>query len=156
MPLPGSVMRAAHRLRLGLLALRRPLTLGVRVLVRDADGRVLLIRHSYVPGWHMPGGGVGKGESASAAGLRELREEAGITAEGPLRVLSLHARLRPWASDHVAVLAAERWSGTPKPDGVEVVEAAFFAPDALPPDTSPATRRRLAEILGGAAPAEHW
>ncbi len=156
MSLAGPVMRLVNGLRQRLLALRKPLTLGVRVLVRDEAGRVLLVRHSYIAGWHMPGGGVSKGESASDAGLRELREEAGILADGPLRVLSFHARLRPWASDHVVVLEAVRWTGTPKPDGLEIVEAAFFPPDALPPDVNRATLRRLAEILEGREAAEHW
>lgn len=136
--------------------MRRPVTLGVRVLVRDELGRVLLVRHSYVPGWHMPGGGVGRGESVSQAGLRELREEAGIEAESPLRIVSLHARMRPWASDHVVLLEARRWRGEPRANGWEIVETGFFPMDALPSGTTLATRRRLAEILEGADHAEHW
>lgn len=153
---PHVLVRLVHRLRIAALAVRRPLTLGVRLLVRDEAGRVLLIRHSYVDGWHMPGGGVGKGESIQAAGLRELREEVGLIAEGVPRLVSFHARLRPWASDHVAVLEVAPWSGTARVDGIEVVEARFFALDALPDDTSPATRRRLAELTGGLGGDEHW
>ncbi|HYC01960.1 MAG TPA: NUDIX domain-containing protein [Azospirillaceae bacterium] len=147
--------RPAHLLRLGLSRLHHPLTLGVRVLVRDGEGRVLLLRHSYVKGWHLPGGGVDRRESVPAAAARELREETGLVAEGAPRILSLHARLRPWASDHVALVAVERWSGTLRVDGLEIAEAGFFPLDALPAETTPATLRRLAE-LGRNSPAEHW
>ena len=36
----------------------RGLTLGVRALVVDGQGRIFLVKHSYVSGWHLPGGGV--------------------------------------------------------------------------------------------------
>ncbi|HYE50266.1 MAG TPA: NUDIX domain-containing protein [Azospirillaceae bacterium] len=150
------LFRTAHRLRLSWQRLRRPVTLGVRVLVRDGDGRVLLVRHSYVAGWHLPGGAVDRGESVLQAGARELREEVGLEALPPLRLLSLHARLRPWASDHVALVLVESWRGAVRVDGMEIVEAGFFDPAALPADTTPATRRRLAEAADGSGPAEHW
>src|ERR1700688_93230 len=62
----------------------RGLTLGVRAVVIDGSGRVFLIVHSYVPGWHLPGGGVEIGETAAVALARELREEGNIElAEQP-------------------------------------------------------------------------
>lgn len=138
----------------------RPLTMGVRALLIDesdpAAPRVLLIRHSYVGGWHMPGGGVAKGETLAEAMKREVREEVGLVVEGAVQLLGVCARFRHGASDHVAVFAVRGWSGVPKADGVEIVEARFFPVDRLPADLSPATGRRLSEFLERRPLAERW
>src|SRR5215475_13191135 len=81
----------------------RGLTLGVRAVVVDGQGRVFLVRHSYVAGWHLPGGGVEPGETLTAALARELAEEGNIMlAEAPaLHGMFFNSRVS--RRDHVAV-----------------------------------------------------
>ncbi len=159
MPNPLNPLRLAWRARNAWHRVARPLTMGVRAIIvepREDGDRVLLIRHSYVAGWHLPGGGVGKGETLVEAMKREVREEVGLTVESAAQPLGMYARFRSGASDHVAVFVARSWSGRPKADGFEIIEAAFFPLDRLPEDTTPATRQRLAEYRGLVPLTEHW
>ncbi|CAO3407941.1 NUDIX domain-containing protein [Azospirillum largimobile] len=154
------LLRIAWSLRGIWHRVARPLTIGVRAIILDesdpACPRVLLIRHSYVGGWHFPGGGVGRGETLSDAMRREVREEVGLIADRPAQPFGIYARFRNGASDHVAVFVVRGWSGQPKADGMEIVEARFFPMDRLPAELSPATGRRLQEFLGHQPVAERW
>ncbi|MCK0210091.1 NUDIX domain-containing protein [Starkeya koreensis] len=137
--------------------LTRSVTLGVRAVVIDEAGNVLLLRHSYVPGWHLPGGAVDPGESAEAAVIRELHEETAVTPLAPPRLHGLMLNRHLAARDHVAVYVVTHFAqGVPRVPNREIVEIGFFPPDALPEDTSPATRRRIEEVLAGAPVAAHW
>ena len=135
----------------------RAMTLGVRALVIDDRGRIFLIRHSYISGWHMPGGGVEAGETLSQALARELREEGNIELTAPPHFQGMFFNTRVSRRDHVAlfVVRAFRQSAMPKPNH-EIVAHGFFAIDSLPNDTSAATRARIAEVLGGAPVSERW
>jgi ADP-ribose pyrophosphatase YjhB (NUDIX family) len=135
----------------------RGLTIGVRALVADEMGRVFLVKHSYVAGWHLPGGGVEAGESLMAALERELREEGNIEITAPPRLFAVYFNRRISRRDHVALYLVRsfRQSATPQPNR-EIVAHGFFAADSLPQDTTRGTRARIAEVFGEQIAAELW
>lgn len=158
--------KLVRRLRLQGLARRgahlywrfaRPMTLGVRAALIDAERGVFLIRHGYTTGWHMPGGGVEVGETGLEALARECEEEGNILFEEEPVLHGLFHNSHVSRRDHVAVYVVRRFRQTaPRAPDREIAEARFFALDALPPDMSPGTARRLREILHGAPPAPRW
>lgn len=136
--------------------LARGKTLGVRAVATDAGGRVLLVRHTYLPGWWLPGGGVDRGETTQAAVVRELREEAGLIARSAPRLVSIHSNERFFPGDHVAVFLIDASDpGEPTSRG-EIAEIGWFPPAALPPDVNRGCRARLAEIFDGAPVSDLW
>lgn len=147
------VQRAVH----GAARFTRPMTLGVRAVLLDPEDQVMLVRHSYVPGWHCPGGGVEPGETAQDAMRREVREEANVEIEGAVVLHGLFFNNHVSRRDHVAVYVARQWRQTaPRTRDWEILEAGLFARDALPQGTTAATRRRLAEVLDGRDVAPTW
>jgi len=135
----------------------RGLTVGVRAVILDGEGRVFLVKHSYVSGWHFPGGGVETGETLLTALERELREEGNIELTAPAVLHGIFFNRRISRRDHVAlyIVRSFRQIGPPQPNR-EIVAHGFFATDALPADTSRATRERIAEVLTGRAASEIW
>lgn len=135
----------------------RGMTLGVRGFVLDELGRVFLIRHSYVAGWHLPGGGVETGETFREALTRELEEEGKIALEGAAPLFGLYWNRNASRRDHVALYLVRhfRQTETPVPNR-EIVEHGFFALSELPAETTPATRRRIAEVMQGATVSDYW
>ena len=135
----------------------RAATLGARAMVIDGQGRVFLVKHSYVAGWHLPGGGVETGETFLKALTRELAEEGNIVMTAPPVLHGVFFNQRTSRRDHVALYIVRefRQDTAPQPN-YEIVEHGFFSPGALPDGTSRATRARIAEVFGGAAVSEVW
>lgn len=136
----------------------RGVTLGVRTLVIDGENRVLLVRHGYAPGWHLPGGAVDPGETIADAALRELVEETGVAGEA--RGLALHGVFFNPAfggRDHVVVFRVTRFvRGLAPAPNREIVERGWFPLDALPEGVTGATLRRLAEVEGRTELSHRW
>jgi 8-oxo-dGTP pyrophosphatase MutT (NUDIX family) len=135
----------------------RGMTLGVRAVVLDGDNRVFLVRHSYVSGWYLPGGGVEVGETLSESLRRELMEEGRIELTGEPGLHGVFLNEHVSRRDHVAVYVIRqfRQDRLPEPNR-EIVECGFYDAGALPDDTTPGTRRRIAEVLDGKAPIATW
>ena len=136
---------------------QRGMTLGVRGLVLDGDRRVFLIRHTYVPGWQLPGGGVEVGETMLEALDRELSEEGNIRLSAPPRLHGVFYNPTASTRDHVALFVAEQYAQPALPAANhEIAACGWFALDALPEKTTPGTRRRIDEVMSGTAPSPRW
>lgn len=159
---PGLNQRGWPRIRNRLFHLyflaRRPMTLGVRIAVHDRPSNsVLLVRHTYVPGFQLPGGGVEAGETMHQAMERELLEEANVASLQAPRLVSMHYNRSVSRRDHVALFVTEHYvrHGPKQPDR-EIAEAGFFRIDDLPAETTDATRRRIVELFHGGDTSPYW
>ena len=144
-----TVLRPLHRQTRGM-------TLGARIAAIDGESRVMLVRHSYAPGWILPGGGVERGETVFEAAVRELREEAGIVAEEEPHLHGFFSNHEKFPGDHIACFVLRRFVRRPFTPNAEIIAAEFFAADRLPADTTEGSKRRIGEILFGRPVAQHW
>lgn len=151
-------MRIRHFLFHSYFLLRRPMTLGVRAVVHDAArNSVFLVRHTYVPGWQLPGGGVERGETFGQALEKELREEGNIVLTGQPELFALYKNAHASPRDHVALYVCRTFRQTePRLPDREIAECGFFPLDDLPEGTTPSTKRRLQETLHGLEPLPLW
>lgn len=160
---PAMWVRNPLRHRLGQMSI------GVCAIVfRGGDGdradgagrQVLLVRHSYRPGWCLPGGGLKRGEAPAAALARELREEVGLELTVPPKLFQVY--LHAWFGmfDYPLLYLVDGDAGTRGAarltGDLEIVELGWFPARDLPAETEPGARRRIAEWLGDAAPAASW
>jgi 8-oxo-dGTP pyrophosphatase MutT (NUDIX family) len=151
-PVHRAGLRLAHHIRLRWWRLRKPKLAGCRILALDHEGRILLVRHSYGSGfWMPPGGGIGRGEDPVAAACRELLEEVGCLLQWAMRLDSIEDRLH--GSGNSVHIVAGLTLDAPRPDRREIMEAAFFAPHALPEPMTTPLRAQLPVWLTAATAA---
>lgn len=137
--------------------LQRALTLGAQGIVLAADNRVLLVRHTYKPGWCFPGGGVERRETVMTTLGRELQEECGVVIDQTPELFGVYSNERVFPGDHVVLYVVRHWHRTRIPAPNAEIEAQdFFAAIPPPAGCAPSTLARLSELFSGAARAEHW
>ena len=137
--------------------LSRGLTMGAQGIVIAPGPKVLLVRHGYRPGWHLPGGGVEYNETVLAALYRELEEEAGIVPAEPPLLHGIFGNFAIFPGDHVAVFIVRDWrQPSPPAPTREIAEHRFFGLDELPDGLAAGARRRLGEVFEGRQVGESW
>ncbi len=107
----------------------RPVRMGVRVMLIQ-DNQVLLIQHTYLKGWFMPGGGLNRNESLEQAARREAKEETGADL-GEVSLLGIFTNYLQWKTDHTVVFLCKDFNITSKSD-YEIAEMKFFPLNDLP------------------------
>ncbi len=147
--------RTIEPVRLAYRFFRRPLSLGVRGLILDTDNRVLLVRHTYLPGWFFPGGGVKRRESVLDGLHRELKEEVGVRPTVTAELFGLYSNSFGYRSDHVALFVVREFVHNPRPNA-EIAEWGFFTFDDLPSGVGEGTQTRLREYRGEVEKRFDW
>lgn len=153
MKLARAARDATFRLFMTIRAIWAPTAMGVAGAVIDDQGRILLVRHRYNPGWRLPGGGVNRGEPPQEAVLRELREEVGLSG-GHAEFFGLYVRKAGWATAVIAVYRIRGAQVNFRPN-LEIKEICYAAPGTVPEGCTPAARKRLMELAGQAL-SPYW
>lgn len=136
--------KIAYQLMMLRRILLRPLTLGVKImLVRDEQ--VLLVRHTYLSGWFLPGGGVKRSETLEEAARREAWEELGAKLE-EVRLFGIYSNIRSYRNEHIIVFICDSFTLSDKQD-YEIAESAFFPFQSPPPNINNGSHSRLKEYL---------
>lgn len=154
---PGLARALFNRTLHTYFLMRRGLTIGVRAIVRSGDGKFLLVRHTYTPGWHFPGGGVEKGETTEQALRNELLQETGLKLVGKPVLHGVFHNNGVNKRDHVlAYLCDASGIAANKSRSMEIAEIRYFDFADLPRDTDPGKVRRMREIVEGIVQGECW
>ncbi|RWX78662.1 NUDIX domain-containing protein [Neorhizobium lilium] len=136
--------------------LTRGMTMGVRAACFDNSGRIFLVRHTYVPGWYMPGGGMERGETALEALAKELREEGNLVASSEPELFHVYYNRNASPRDHVLFYRVTVEQTAPRSPDREIAESGFFSLDSLPDGVTAATLRRLQELQGEVERSDYW
>jgi 8-oxo-dGTP pyrophosphatase MutT (NUDIX family) len=116
------------------------------------DNKVLLVKHTYRPGWFFPGGGIKKGEPHHDAALRELREETGIIAN-KVSLFGTYVYKGEGKYDNVICFLCKDFEEGNRTEDTEIGEARWFDINDLPIDVFPGTERRIDEYRSGTYPS---
>lgn len=131
------VLTGVHQLVKASWFVRRPRVYGAHAIALTPERKLILVLLRYARGWRPPGGGRRRDEEPREAGLRELREEIGMTAHGRVRLACELDRRIAYRRDLQSLLIVEDVLYTP-PRWSWEVERIIEAPiDDLPAGMSP-------------------
>ena len=138
---------AFQQVRRAIWFVARPQVRGVLAVPLTPEGRVVLVRLTYARGWHLPGGGVKKGETPEDAVIRELEEEIGLEAHGGMLHVSAfdHRPDRRRGTSDLFLLRDARYN--PR-RSLEIEEVAAFDRSDLPAGVTPLTREKIEDAFG--------
>lgn len=134
----------------------RGMTMGVRAACFNAQGEIFLVRHTYVPGWYLPGGGMEHRETALEALVKELREEGNLVMTEKPDLVNVYYNRRASKRDHVLFYRVNVEQTAPRLPDREIAESGFFPLDKLPDEVTDATLRRLRELSGEEVLSDYW
>jgi 8-oxo-dGTP pyrophosphatase MutT (NUDIX family) len=141
----GYLLRIAFLLKNLWFWVMRPVILGVRMILVQ-DGEVLLVRHTYMAGWHFPGGAMNRWETPLEAAAREAREEAGAELLEPPTLVGIISNFSGGKSNHVAIYLCHKFRLGRATDRWEIAECKLFALDALPSQLNASARELLHDL----------
>ena len=152
--MPSLSSKTIFRLSTLCRAILSPVDFGALAVVEQA-GKVVLVRHFYAAGWHLPGGGVKRGEPPAQAVLRELKEELGLVGASEPEFIGIFTH-KAWPATNVIALYRVREARFDFKPNFEVREIVLADPASPPPGTARSVRRRLAELAGQVPRSPYW
>ena len=132
----------------------RPSTKGVRAIIVNQDGHILLVKHTYDKEWFLPGGKVRRHEDNEDALRRELYEELGVEIVA-FEKLGEYTNTYEYKKDTIVVFVITEFTQE-KVGHFEIETHNFFQRSVLPEKTSRGTRRRIEEFFGRQTISDQW
>tara|TARA_B110000211_G_scaffold178327_1_gene201604 strand:- start:2073 stop:4586 length:2514 start_codon:yes stop_codon:yes gene_type:complete len=128
--------------------LSRGLTMGVRCVILNREREVLLVKHTYIAGWHLPGGGVDIGETVEEAIVREVQEETLFHLIESPQLVSVYFCNETSNRDHVILFVATKFLETQSElESFEISESKFFPIENLPDEIDEQTKRWMSDAI---------
>ena len=135
--------KTAHKIYTIVWKIFKPQTVGVRGIILKED-KILLVKHSYLDSWFLPGGGLKQNETFENGLKRELKEELGITFQSA-KLYGIYNNFYEGKSDSIIVFLIDDFEMNFSKNS-EIENFAFFEINQLPDKISPGTQRRINEL----------